>query len=488
MVASHETEENARRRAVAAAARRRTAVTAAPMQNRGAARRGREAMERLIATAARETRRASVDDLLLEFQGTLDEFHALSAPLRAANPAYDRMYQRLIGKFLESYPTLRLNVVYLNLGKYSVDRWGPVYWRFFHLSAILLLELFANHRVDDVLDYPSLLFNIDTILPCPTCAWHYQQIKRSESVLSAVKEMSFARLVNGARYFHNLVTMHQNELPEFQSRPPRPPFTVLDYAERYGCLEDVPEDLVKTATYVRGWVDWQPPLHRRLTLFHAMRRSIPYAVASRRLKRVLYGITGSGGNDNDDDGVHRSHDSITRDELLRSIAEGMVGAVKTEYRETLQPYATSFYETYPAEAAAIAECLLPESDGRSLGVRENDTASQEDAEEVRRCAKSALARIHRATNGEHGRADLEPPAEENGRGRVNGNEAARAARNGARVNEVNANGLESDSEDDELVDVDGDVEMVDAAPLLPAHSENGARSTLRQRRAARRPV
>lgn len=483
MVASHETEENARRRAAAAAAaRRRTAVTAAPMQNRGAARRGREAMERLIATAARETRRASVDDLLLEFQGTLDEFHALSAPLRAANPAYDRMYQRLIGKFLESYPTLRLNVVYLNLGKYSVDRWGPVYWRFFHLSAILLLELFANHRVDDVLDYPSLLFNIDTILPCPTCAWHYQQIKRSESVLSAVKEMSFARLVNGARYFHNLVTMHQNELPEFQSRSPRPPFTVLDYAERYGCLEDVPDDLVKTATYVRGWVDWQPPLHRRLTLFHAMRRSIPYAVASRQLKRVLYGMI-TGGNDNDD-GVHRSHDSITRDELLRSIAEGMVGAVKTEYRETLQPYATNFYETYPAEAAAIAESLLPpDHGGRSVGVRENDTASQEDTDEVRRCAKSALARIHRATNGEHGRADLEPPAaEENGR--VNGHEASRVARNGARVNEASANGLESNSEDDEPVDVDGDVEMIDAAAsLLPAQP-----STLRQRRAARRPV
>lgn len=377
MVISTESEDSAKRRTGSATAGRR---------NHGWRKRGKDAMDRLIEVSSKETTEATVDDLLPDYQVTLDEFHALSQPLRAANPAYDAAYQRMIAKFLECYPTLQLNVIYLNMSKYSVDRWGPVYWRFFHLSAILLLELFSHHRVDDVLDFPTLLYNIDVILPCPTCAWHYMQIKRSDGILSAIKETSFARLLNGTRYFHNLVTMHQNELPEFQNRPPRTPFTVLDYAERYGCLEEVPDDLVKTTSYVRGWVDWQPPLHRQLSLFYAMRRSIPYALASRHLKRIVYTD-------------RRENGDPTREDILRAVAEGMVGAVPNDYRETLQPFALRFYETFSSEANALAESLLLEQQGDS---------------EIRNCALKTLDTLHKISDGAYGRLNAEDIAQGDG--------------------------------------------------------------------------
>lgn len=394
MVTSTESEENARRRINSAAGKR----------SHGWKRRSNDAIDRLVAIAAKETAEASVDDLLQEFQGTLDEFHALSQPLRSANTAYDAAYQRMIAKFLECYPTLNLNVVYLNLSKYSVDRWGPVYWRFFHLSAILLLELFSKHRVDDVMDYPTLLYNVDVILPCPTCAWHYLQIKRSDGILTAIKETSFARLMNGARYFHNLVTMHQNELPEFQNRPARPPFTVLDYAERYGCLEEVPDDLVKTTSYVRGWVDWQPPLHRQISLFYAMRRSIPYALASRHLKRVVY--------EN-----RRESDDPTRDDIMRAVAEGMVGAVPDDYRETLEPFARRFYETFPTETNALAENLLLDNDENS---------------EIGRNALKTLDTLYVISDGSYGRVNRNRVSETT-------NEAATDVRNGNSATESSDN-------------------------------------------------
>ncbi|CAK9825671.1 hypothetical protein ANTRET_LOCUS3638 [Anthophora retusa] len=245
-------------------------------------------LEQLLVDAANELKLMNVDVVLAEFQPILDEFYALSESMRASQPAYNTVFTNFLSTLCEIYPTLRINILILRLSNYSVDVWGPVYWRFFHYCSILVAYAFQTNRINDMLDLSTLIYNVDCILPCSMCTMHYQAIKPNTLVQNTVKNMSFARVMSGVQEFHNIVTKNISQLSEHQNYPKKPYFNVIDFAKTYKCVEQLPEDFLKSNTYVRCEVDWQTPRHRLLTTFLLLSARIPYTKASNMLKRQVY--------------------------------------------------------------------------------------------------------------------------------------------------------------------------------------------------------
>lgn len=310
-------------------------------------------LRRLLDDSKAELKRASIDDIVAQFQPVLDEFYALTESLRAAQPDYNRVFMRFVQALQDEYPTLTINLMFVRPSNYSTDLWGPVYWRFLHLASILVSYAFEHQRIRDMLDLPTLVYNIDLILPCPMCAAHYQAIKQDSRVLLAVKNMSFGSIVTYLQTFHNIVTENVDRTPEYANRPPRPPFTSIRFARVYGCLEIQPSDLLKSKTYTRCRIEWLPKLHRLLaTLLALYRPNARFLECSDELKANY--------DDNHDDRTALTNDLYSA--ITLDIDEKRAYANLEDFNETV----LEFYTSYPDVVRSLAN-LLPDDDDDRKG-------------------------------------------------------------------------------------------------------------------------
>lgn len=153
----------------------------------------------------------------------------------------------------------KVHVDYANL---TLNVWGKVYWDFIHSTAILLQDAFFKKRINHYYRFPAIVFNIDQILPCPMCHFHYQIIKHGAENNEILNKLCFGLLVYGTFKFHNLITKNIERSKTKRSRD----YSELDFALEYGCFPRSLVDRPFTYEYIPYRVVFHCTAHIRLTL------------------------------------------------------------------------------------------------------------------------------------------------------------------------------------------------------------------------------
>lgn len=235
----------------------------------------------LVISAKTELETWSIDDVAKRFAGIIDEFLAIVEAFSDPVMEYKLMLDKMIG-ILSSRFGISQQTVHVRHSQYGTDVWGPIYWKFFHYSSILITYMYGEKEINDMIDFPILLFNINHILPCSVCKTHYMSIKHSNGMRRTLKELSFGNVMTGTQTFHNIVTNNINALK--LTPVSQPVFNMLDFAKTYECLDQPESEEAKSLTYIRNRVDGQPQTHRLLSTFYALAKGTNYMRSSNELK------------------------------------------------------------------------------------------------------------------------------------------------------------------------------------------------------------
>jgi len=124
------------------------------------------------------------EQILTEYKKNLQIFESYVNALPSIEPIYHKKLKHLIASMRNLYPILIPNdLIMVNPNVYTVNDWGKLYWRFMHYTAIVLQYSIFNNKLDNLLDFPLIIYNVDEILPCSICAGHYiGQTKKSTKV------------------------------------------------------------------------------------------------------------------------------------------------------------------------------------------------------------------------------------------------------------------------------------------------------------------
>jgi len=229
-----------------------------------------------------------INTILAIYQPIYNEFFEFSAQFRNKVPKYNEIYLKMCRELQRVYD-IEHKVILVNINEYTTQAWGNLYWRYWHLTTILVNYAYNNNRLNDFLDLPTLIYNIDFIIPCPSCKFHYRAIKNNQLVQQTIKYIAFGMPCTGLMGFHNLIT--ENVL-KYNNRPiaakQNTQFTMANFALEYKCIEVSKSQFKNATTYASTVIDWQPRLHVILTIIFATFCPQSYVQASRRLKSYLY--------------------------------------------------------------------------------------------------------------------------------------------------------------------------------------------------------
>lgn len=213
------------------------------------------------------------------FKDNCEEFLSIIEPLIDTTSAYYRILENLIDVLCTIYG-IKIDVVHIELRNYGNNIWGPVFWKFVHYTAILIEHAYSNTLINDILDYPTIVYNIDQILPCSVCAYNYMKIKDSSKILMhSVKNMSFGKCVEGSSIFHNVITEHiaqqqQHDGAAAAAVAAAVPYTSIDFANEYHFLSHPQEQKNKSKDYIKMNVEFHPLRHRMLCVLLVLWRNI----------------------------------------------------------------------------------------------------------------------------------------------------------------------------------------------------------------------
>lgn len=244
----------------------------------------------LLPTIAAEFEQLSTVTLVEWYRPTVSEFLALISTARQPSPeavAYFKVLDHLVSTLettfhFSHYPML------VETHKYTTDQWGLVFWRFLHLTSGLIAIGYADHRLPGMLDLATIVRHIDLILPCGRCAQHYREIKNTTAVLDVIKRLAFGDVVEGLHIFHQIISDNVARSIEHINRPRPPPYRLADFAYEYGFIDAHDELHLKSSTYVRAQIEWQPAVHALLTTILAVFLRQPYARMSALVKIRFY--------------------------------------------------------------------------------------------------------------------------------------------------------------------------------------------------------
>lgn len=253
--------------------------------------------DELLPLVAKEFANLNITKICEAYKPILDEFYELSANYRHNKPVYNSYLEKFITEICDIYKIQR-TMLLVHSDKYTTNDWGNVYWLFLHYSSILVNYAYEQGKITYFLNFPLIVYNIDSILPCSKCIGHYQQIKNSFNVKNVIKQMAFGSNINGLLKFHNIITQNVDNTPEHVNRPNRPLFTHAKFAAKYQCIEMQSEKLQKSKVYEMTYVDWQPKIHNLLTIILATYCPQRYSRTSYNLKRIVYNADKSFNNIN----------------------------------------------------------------------------------------------------------------------------------------------------------------------------------------------
>lgn len=278
----------------------------------------------------------------------LGEFNDVSEPYRKTNPAYNRIYTNIVETLQRVYH-IKPKVLYIRPHLYSVDKWGPLYWRFMHYTSILISVAMMTGKIRNLLDFPIFVYNINLILPCHKCIAHYLTVKESSDIHAIIKMLSFGRLIYGVRLFHEAITknIHQHEMKERSTLlPPTtgadngpPKFSEMDFAELYGCGEwECNPYTEKTEGYFPSVVEWLAPTHMALTTLLAYYCNHNYKEISTVIKTKIY------------------RREIVRD-VSRPITPQLIETMMPAYKYKIHPMSRNDVMVHSLTAKQIEWCL-----------------------------------------------------------------------------------------------------------------------------------
>lgn len=114
----------------------------------------------------------------------------------------------------------------------DVPYWGNAIWSFLHISSFLIQHGLKTQRIKFTLDLPTILFNIEDMLPCPICISHYLPIKLNPNIYDKLEKMSYGLCVLGVYEFHNIISENiaKSNNTEFKA------FSTMDFLLYYNVL------------------------------------------------------------------------------------------------------------------------------------------------------------------------------------------------------------------------------------------------------------
>jgi hypothetical protein len=243
--------------------------------------------DKVFADAAEEFKVLNLQAIVERYTPVVMEFNEFTLPFRASFPDYNGILTNFINNICSLYD-IKLKPIYVDVRKYSTNEWGHLYWDFLHYSSILLSAAFASKRILNLLNFSTIVYHIDTILPCPKCQAHYQAIKNTDRVKDVIKSIAFGSLIYGVYRFHNLISDNINNSADYVGLPKKRLFTLSEFANKYNCIDIQDEHFKKSETYINPYVDWQPTLHVQLTTILSTYLVEPYARTSNLIKNKFY--------------------------------------------------------------------------------------------------------------------------------------------------------------------------------------------------------
>lgn len=248
------------------------------------------AIDDLIDRVYNEYKTLSIQTIVERYEPFMNEFWELSLPFRtqAYKEPYNNLLENLINRINDLYGVVRTPMI-VQAYKYSTTAWGHVYWSFLHLTSILLFYAFQEKRIRSLLDFPTIVYHIDVILPCSICETHYRQIKDSFDIKSdIIKHMSYGSVITYLMIFHNAITVNVDKTIQYANRPNRRLYGQADFALTYNCIEISDELVKKTTEYYNNYLDWQPSTHTLLSILFSTFHKVPFVRSSNHLKYKLY--------------------------------------------------------------------------------------------------------------------------------------------------------------------------------------------------------
>lgn len=242
-----------------------------------------EAQERpsaLVLTAWERTSN-EISSFVKHFQGSVD---------------YKQRLERLIDRLNELTGTKRTVVLTL-ADKYDVTTWGNLYWTFFHAASILVAYYIEIGRLEDTAEFDLLMHNIDEILYCGICKYHYKSIKDTAAIKDGTtKNMSFGFTIRATVDMHNLITRNIYDTSDNYTRIQRfgkelRQFNVVDMALTWGVVENTTRITAPSTKneYLKPHVDWQTDVHIALSIICAVTKTKNgYIHASEFIKENIY--------------------------------------------------------------------------------------------------------------------------------------------------------------------------------------------------------
>lgn len=209
---------------------------------------------------------------------------------------YKQRLERMVNRVNELTGTKRTVVLTLP-DKYDVTMWGNLYWTFFHAASILIAYYIEIGKLEDTVEFDLLMHNIDEILYCGICKYHYKSIKETPAIRDGTtKNMSFGFTIRATIDLHNLVTKNIYDTLDKYTRVQRfgrelKLFNIVDMALTWGVFENTTR-ITQSSTsneYLKPHVDWQTDVHVALSIICAViKTKNGYIHASEFIKTNIY--------------------------------------------------------------------------------------------------------------------------------------------------------------------------------------------------------
>lgn len=248
----------------------------------------KEPFDKILKSTFEELKNLNINYIVERYKPSLSEFYELSLMYRVNVKKYNAIFENFIETLCNLFKIQRQPMMVFP-NKYSTKEWGNVYWEFLHLSSILLSYAYENGMINNLLKFPTLVYNIDSILLCPKCAYHYSIVKNSDDVKQVIKSMSFGSIMISLQIFHNIITANVDKTPDYANIKNRERFLISDFALKYKCIDIQSEFNKKSTNYLKSCIDWQPTTHVLLSIILSTYCSQPfYDRTSNLLKYKLY--------------------------------------------------------------------------------------------------------------------------------------------------------------------------------------------------------
>lgn len=234
----------------------------------------------------------NIDTIVKKFEEVVSEFYAFTDEYSGTGDDYITLYMGVLDNVIFTLCDLykvKLEEMTVWRYKYSPTSWGNMYWKFLHYASILVSYAYEHGLLRNTfLDFGAVIYNIDAILPCDICKYHYMSIKDTPTVRDIHLDINFGLVMLGTQYFHNVISDNINKKQKNMNITEKSMFYAADFAAVYECISTKDEKKKNSMEFVETAIDWQPITHRLLTVILATYCHTSYIKASNLLKDKLY--------------------------------------------------------------------------------------------------------------------------------------------------------------------------------------------------------